>query len=274
LQDLLRRHLQEKGLSVTALNNFIKNPWDYFYRNVLRVPEVQSLSLLYGTTVHAVLEKITKYHTANQTLPGFNEVNKWLDSELSKLPITVTEFADLKKKGQEMLVIYLPHLAGSLGASHYEELSIDVNLKITFADCPEIRLTGKLDRIDLDKEGQVLRVVDYKTGKAKSRNEIEGKTVANDAGYRRQLAFYALLLKLHDDERYLTNIGTLSFVEADSKGRIHEETYESTSAELEELIKEIEKAVQSIWSGEFLTDRQSLLDSEYADIGQIFMNGL
>ena len=72
-------------------------------------------------------------------------------------------------------------------------------------ELPEVILTGKFDRLDLDENGFVTRVVDYKTGKPKSRKVIEGETKDADGAYKRQLTFYALILKLYNDERYQCN---------------------------------------------------------------------
>jgi hypothetical protein len=81
---------------------------------------------------------------------------------------------------------------------------------------------------------------------------IEGNTKDSDGGYKRQLVFYALLLSLHDDERYLCREGKLSFVESDSKGGIKEETFVVTDVEIEELKQMIITATKEIIIGEFL----------------------
>jgi hypothetical protein len=57
----------------------------------------------------------------------------------------------------------------------------------------DIPISGKLDRLDKKADGTVT-VIDYKTGKAKSENEIRGLTQSSDGGYYRQLVFYKLLL--------------------------------------------------------------------------------
>jgi len=123
-------------------------------------------------------------------------------------------------------------------------------------------LTGKLDRIDITN-GKAFRVVDYKTGKPKSRNVIEGNTKGSDGGYKRQLVFYALLLSLHDDERYQCRTGVLSFVEPDTKGMIKEESFMVTDQEIEDLKQEIIASTQAIISGEFLAQPCEETDSEY-----------
>jgi RecB family exonuclease len=128
-------------------------------------------------------------------------------------------------------------------------------------------VTGNLDRIDIGDDGRVIRVLDYKTGKPKSRNVIEGNTKDSDGGYKRQLVFYALLLSLHDDERYMTRTGTLSFVEPE-KGKIKEETFTITEAEVEELKQTIITATKEIISGEFLGSVCEEGESDYVDLAK------
>ena len=67
--ETLIKLLTERGFSATSLNNYLGNPWDYLYRNVLRVPEVQPLHMLFGTVVHNILEKITGAHSKDATWP-------------------------------------------------------------------------------------------------------------------------------------------------------------------------------------------------------------
>ncbi len=95
-------------------------------------------------------------------------------------------------------------------------------------------------------------MVDYKTGNPKTRNVIEGNTKDSDGGYKRQLTFYALLLSLYDDERYRCREGVLSFVQADTHGKIHEEIFSISDEEIEELRREILVATKEIISGAFL----------------------
>jgi RecB family exonuclease len=272
LADIIRpfilRVLTDRGLSATALNNAIKNPWDFLYRNVIRLPEVQTASLQFGTAIHGVLEYCTKANTQKSALPSFTEIKNRLEFELGKLPLSTVEFTNLLAKGLELLAVYVPHLESSLPAATKEELSIRVSLPLSLSELPELTLTGKLDRIDIGADGLAVRVVDYKTGKPKTRNEIEGKTAKADASYRRQLSFYSLLLHLHGDDRYMTETGVLSFVEADGKGRIHEEVFDSGEDERQALITEITEVVASLIRGDFLADETLLAESEYAHLGQ------
>lgn len=259
---LLTHLLAERGFSATSLNNYLRSPWDYFYRNVLRIPETQAVHMQFGTAVHNTLEYTTAFHTKNKTLPPPAKIKKKFEQELRRLPIGVTEYTRLHEKGFSALLAYVEHLENELPEETKEELKLRVHLETGIPEIPEVLLTGKLDRIDVGN-GRAIRVVDYKTGKPKSRNVIEGNTKGSDGGYKRQLVFYALLLSLYDDSRYQCKTGVLSFVEPDVKGVIKEETFTITEQEIEDLKQEIIASTQAIITGEFLSQECDDTVSEY-----------
>lgn len=246
--------LQERGFSATSLNNYLRSPWDYFYRNVLRIPETQPVHMQYGTAVHNTLEYITRHNTKEGSLPNGTAVKYKLEQELNRLPLATEEYVRLLEKGLEEITVYIEHLREILPKSTKEELKLRVLLETGIPELPELPLTGKLDRIDLSNDGEALRVVDYKTGKPKSRNVIEGNTKDSDGGYKRQLVFYALLLSLHDDERYKCREGVLSFVQPDSKGKVKEEVFSISNEEIEDLKESIISAAKEITIGSFLKE--------------------
>lgn len=266
--ELLIKLLGQRGFSATSLNNYLSNPWHYLYRNILRIPEIQPLHMQFGTVVHNVLQQVTASHTKHQKWPTDTKVKEWLEVQLRNLPVSQTEYVQLHEKGMKIIFSYLTHLMQSMNASTKEEVSIKVTLETGLKELPEIPLTGKLDRIDFDEEGLAVRVVDYKTGKPKTRNFIEGKTADADGGYKRQLVFYALLLSLYDDERYLCRQGTLSFVEPTISGVIKEESFEITDEEVEALKSEIITAVRDIIKGDFLSDASLAEASDYASLAR------
>lgn len=265
LSHVIKEVLTKRGFSATSYNNYHANPWDYIYRNVLRVPEVQTTPLQFGTIMHSVLEYITRNHTkTGEFLPDV-EIIAALTNALKKLPLSNDEYARLHEQGMENIFVYLEHCKQTLPKHTKEEFSVQVTLETNLPDFPEVILKGNLDRLDLTNEGKVFRVVDYKTGKPKTRNEIEGKTKNSDGNYKRQLVFYALLLALYDDERYLCRTGVLSFVQPDSKGRVHEEVFEITDEEINDLKKEIISAVEALITGKCLT-LDALKESKYTHL--------
>ena len=265
-KDFLTKLVQERGFSATSFNNYCNSPWDYFYRNLLRIPEVQPEYLLYGTALHNVMEYTTAQHTKEGKLPALSAVSNVLKRELGKLPITEAAFARLHEKGLASLTIYLEHIAAALPKETKEEFRLRVILPTGLPELPEIPLSGMLDRLDLDEAGRVVQVVDYKTGKPKTRNAIEGNTASSDGAYKRQLVFYALLLSLLEDERYECRDCVLSFIEPDSKGRIHEELFAITDEEITNLKADLITAIKNLITGEFLNEACDPGVSDYCEL--------
>ncbi len=262
--DFILQSLSTKGFSATSFNNCMANPWDYVYRNVLRVPEVQATHLLFGTAIHAVLESATKYHTLHGVFPNATVIKNKLERALSRLPFSTNEFVRHLELGLTMLYPYLDHVAQTVPAKTVEELSIKVLLPTGIPALPLLPLTGNLDRLDIGTDGRAYRVVDYKTGKPKTRNDIEGKTASSDGAYKRQLVFYTLLLSLYDDDRYRTNAGVLSFVQSAAKGVVKEEVFTIDGGEVEALRLQIIETVGMLLRGDFLSDRTLATESKYA----------
>lgn len=250
--ELVATLFAERGFSATSFNNYLRSPWEYYFKNLVRVPEVQPPHMQFGTAVHAVLQRVTAEHTKHGAVPTDAQILTWLEEALLRLPLTATEYARQHEKAMTALLQYVAAIAPTLPARTKEELSITVALPPRAPEHPPIVLKGTLDRLDFDEAGQVVRVVDYKTGKAKSRNVIEGKTQAADGAYKRQLVFYALLLELYDDERYRCRTGVLSFVESATAGALKEELFTVTDEEIAELTEELYAAAEALQSGSWV----------------------
>lgn len=258
--------LSERGLSATSFNNYQKNFWTYFYRNIVRIPEVAPLHMQFGTAVHNVLEKVVAMYDSTKKSPSDTLIKELIDQSLSTLPVTTEEFTQLHEKAFTALCQYIPPMIDLLSTAQHSqvELSVRVLLPVADSSLAELPLTGKIDRIDYRPDGSILRVVDYKTGKPKTRNTIIGNTKAGDASYLQQLRFYALLLSLRGEHHEEIDY-TLSFVEPGTNGRIVEESFRVTEEEINSLQKEIEDFVGSISRGDVFRTACNPDECDYCD---------
>ncbi|MEK7584950.1 MAG: PD-(D/E)XK nuclease family protein, partial [Patescibacteria group bacterium] len=118
---------------------------------------------------------------------------------------------------------------------------------------PDLKLTGQIDKIEfLTASESAVNVVDYKTGKPKSRREILGQNKNASGDYGRQLVFYKLLLDRYAGGKYRVMTGELDFIEPDEKGEYRKEKFELDDAMVQDLIKTIERVAGEIRSLKFL----------------------
>ena len=130
--------------------------------------------------------------------------------------LSANDFKDSFKKGQKLLSAYYKFHAGSFRRPLFTEKFFGYGFSKIYLD--DIPLVGKVDKIEfVDEEKKQVKVVDYKTGKHRSRNDIEGLTANSDGGYKRQLVFYKLLADLDRNFNLRVVETELDFVEPDEK---------------------------------------------------------
>lgn len=265
--EVLTTLLATRGMTVTALNNYKKSPWDFVYRNLLRYPEIQSPTLLYGTAVHNVLDALVRARETEGEWPAVGVIEEWLRRELQQAPLTPTEYATLHERGLAALVRYYEHLRLVVPAGAVTEYGVRAAWRTDVAALPEITLSGKLDRIDLTADRtQATQVVDYKTGAHRSRRAMLGHTKSGDKSYYRQLVFYSFLLDCYGEPRYQTRTGSISFVEPNKRGEIRGEQFTVSEDDLEELQADLRALVHDVTSGAILEVPCDPAQSRYCEL--------
>lgn len=240
-------------LSVSALNNYLECPWKYFYRNLLRIPSVPERHQLYGTAMHNAVDDLFKAIKNRGADEKFllNSYKRYLGN----LGLSLKEEKEFWQKGKKALSGWFKWAKPGFGRPVISEFATTVSLG-------SIVLSGKLDKIEF-LSGSGVAVTDFKTGKQRSRNEIEGQTKNSDGNMKRQLVFYKLLLDLHDKGKWHMEKGIIEFLEPDERGKYRKEEFEISDKEVEELKKTIEKAADEITTLSFWSKTCGIKDCEY-----------
>ncbi|MCD5384471.1 MAG: ATP-dependent helicase [Candidatus Pacebacteria bacterium] len=258
-KDFLNGLFIDFGLSVTALNNYLACPWQYFYRNLVRIPEPPSKHLAFGNAVHGALQYYFEHSNfKSKKQQGLPLLLKEFERVLGKQPLASAELAESLEKGREALTAWHEEYYGKWKMNTVSELDLKVYLG-------EVLLRGKLDKLELGEgEGDRVTVVDYKTGKQRSRNDILGKTKSSNGDYYRQLVFYKLMLELHNEQVrstgkgrvYEMGEGVIDFIQPDPKsGKLRKEVFVIESGEVEELKDEISRVASEILNLNFWNER-------------------
>lgn len=249
-KDFLNRVFREQGLSVTALNNYLSCPWKFFFENLIRIPKAPNKFQRYGISIHAALFFYFEKYRKGQN-PKVEDTIKVFEDSLRKNTSDNKEFKELFKKGQKALRGYLKERSDFQREilNEYEIVGVYMNVP----NNERVLLKGKLDKILL-REGNKVAVLDYKTGKPKSRNFIEGKTKTSNGDYKRQLVFYKLLLDQYKKDNLRMEEGIIEFVEPDKKGKYRRESFEVEEEEVFDLKRTIENATKDIINLSFWKD--------------------
>tara|TARA_B100000745_G_C20154816_1_gene395722 strand:+ start:4199 stop:7117 length:2919 start_codon:yes stop_codon:yes gene_type:complete len=242
----IKDRLLESGMSATAYGNYKASPWKYFFRNLLRLPEGKTLPLIYGSAVHAALEEAGKQFFVKGEF-DIKEVEKLFEEKMQSSDLTEKERKEYTPIGKKVLAEYLAQ--AKLPKEGKTEFSVSAPFEIPGVGTLTIR--GNLDRLDI-VDGSSVRVIDYKTGKPKSENEIKGLTANGDPSYYVQLMFYALLLKHDPSHSYQMKEGVLEFVEPNATGKYVSRSFAIDEQELSEFEEEFKKDLADIASGAFL----------------------
>lgn len=235
--EYLRKLFLEQGMNVTALNNYIVCPWQYFFENLIRIPHAPEKHQMYGIAVHAALrEEIEKIRKGEK--PSKQYLLDAFERNLARQPLSTDEFDESKKKGLASLAGYFDEHKNEWDVEMIPELSI-AGVSIELGNGENLLLRGQIDRLDID--GSRATVVDYKTGAVKSRKDILGETKSSEGSIKRQLDFYRLLLDLHDDGKYVMEQGRIEFIEPNPSGQYKSESFEITAEDrknIENLVRE------------------------------------
>ncbi len=252
---------RHRGLSVSALNNYMDCPWKYFFRNLLLLPDVKSTPMIFGSSIH---EALNSYLRARETKPvGEEFVVEEYKKSLGSQPLSERELLELTEKGTRVIRDFYREKASKWKKGMLSELNIR---GIRFTE--HIFLNGKIDMIErLDAKGNVA-VYDFKTGKPKSRAYIEGDIKSGNGDYKRQLVFYKILLDRFKEGRLKMTMqeGVIEFVEKNDKGAYQTERFAITDEETKELEKLIVKVSNEILDLNFLNETCDDKDCDYCKL--------
>jgi DNA helicase-2/ATP-dependent DNA helicase PcrA len=258
----IRELFLRNGLSVTALNNYLDCPWRYFYTNLLRIPKAKEPVQLYGTAVHEALRDF--FANMGEGMPSKEFLLQAFTKYLGEQPLVASEHANALARGKAALAGYWERYHRTWRTNVLTEFNI-TGVFLT----PDIRLTGKIDKLEFLGSGAEVNVVDYKTGRPKSRRDIEGETASSRGDIKRQLVFYNLLLNLHEDRKYRMVSGEIDFVQPDEKGRYHMESFTVTPEEISELEALAKRVAGEILSLAFWDRRCEKKDCEFCALREM-----
>ncbi|HEV9037496.1 MAG TPA: PD-(D/E)XK nuclease family protein, partial [Puia sp.] len=250
--EFVDRMLEKFVMNVTALNNYLKCPLEFYYRNLLRIPSPKNEATEFGSAVHFALQRLfekMKEHPSERW-PAVEEVLddfQWYMRRHREI-FTKEAFARRMEYGLEVLTNYYnKYLPG-----WNKIVAVERNIRnVTVRGVP---LKGKLDKLEF--HGKEVNVVDYKTGdvdKAKEKLSGPGEKDPNGGDYWRQAVFYKLLVDGYEQKDWRVVSTEFDFVEPDKKKEYRKAKIMIGEEDTTTVTQQIVRTWQSIRNREFYT---------------------
>ena len=248
--DFINRVLEKFQMNVTALNNYLNCPLEFYFKNLIRIPSPKNENTEFGSAVHDALEKL--FRTMQDNNNQFPEVGFFVASFEAYMfrhreSFTKAQFNRRLEYGRLVLPAYYEKYLPSWNRI----VSIERNINnISIGGVP---VKGKLDKLEFD--GKQVNVVDYKTGnpdnaipKTKGPNE----RVPNGGDYWRQAVFYKLLVDRTQRDWQVVST-EFDFVELDNKKNYKKEKIYITPQDEAIVTKQIKDVWTKIQNHDFYT---------------------
>lgn len=230
LKALLAERVQHYQLSPTHLNSFTDmeygGPHAFFLRTLLRFPQAPSLSGQFGNAIHETLEWFQR-QINDERVPTHEQAINYFRVRLQAKKLTAEQTKLEIERGEKALSAYL----AKRGTTFRPGDTAEHNFRHEAAFLDNVHLSGKIDRMEIDRQAKTITVVDYKTGKSYAKWESKPSLHK----YRQQLYCYKLLIELSRSYAgYKVTSGRLEFIEPDNHDCINSLELRFADDELED----------------------------------------
>ena len=251
-EEFIGRVLDKFTMNVTALNNYLKCPLEFYFRNLIRIPSPKNEATEFGSAVHHALEKLFRkmQDSGKDRFPAKEEFIadfEWY-MRRHRESFTKEQFARRLEYGQEVLANYYEKYIGGFN----KIVAIERNIRnVVIHNVP---LKGKLDKLEFD--GKSVNVVDYKTGdpdKAIPKTKGPSEKEPNGGDYWRQAVFYKILVDHYEQKDWKAVSTEFDFIEPDKKKNYRKEKLVIRPEDITTVMQQISSTWEKIQNREFYT---------------------
>ena len=242
--------LERFVMNVTALNNYLKCPLEFYFKNLIRIPSPKNEATEFGSSVHYALEQLfRKMQNDKSVFPAKEEFIKdftWY-MHRHRESFTREQFARRLEYGEDVLSNYYEKYLHNWNKIVALERSIK-NVVVN-----GVPLKGKLDKLEFN--GKEVNVVDYKTGdpdKAKEKLKPPQEKIPNGGDYWRQAVFYKILLD-NNNRDWIAVSSEFDFIEPDKKKNYHKEKIFINPEDITTVKQQIKTVWDKIQQHDFYT---------------------
>jgi DNA helicase-2/ATP-dependent DNA helicase PcrA len=250
-EDFVGPLLDKFVMNVTALNNYLKCPLDFYFNNLVRVPSGKSEATEFGSAIHFALQRLfEKMQQNNNTFPSYQEFIGDFDWYMHRHreSFTKEQFARRIEYGNEVLTNYYNKYIDSWN----KIVVVERNIKNVVVN--GVPLKGKLDKLEF--KGKLVNVVDYKSGDVyKALQKLKGPNEKEPDGgsYWRQAVFYKILVDNLGRTKWKAVSTEFDFIEPDKKKTYRKEKVIITHEDVGIVTAQITEVWEKIQNREFYT---------------------
>ena len=250
--DFIDGLLSKFDMNVTALNNYLKCPLQFYYNNLIRIPSGKNEATEFGSAVHYAIERLfkkmqdggqEKFGSKDELMADF----EWY-MRRHRENFTQESFARRMEYGEEVLSNYYNKYINSW----VKVVAIERNIKGVVVD--GVPLKGKMDKLEFD--GKNINVVDYKTGDIdKALPSLKGPNDKKPEGgnYWRQAVFYKILIDNYTLKDWKVISTEFDFIEPDKKKEYRKEKIIITPEDTNVVREQIADTWDKIQAKDFYT---------------------
>ena len=250
--DFIDGLLSKFDMNVTALNNYLKCPLQFYYNNLIRIPSGKNEATEFGSAVHYAIERLfkkmqdggqEKFGSKDELMADF----EWY-MRRHRENFTQESFARRMEYGEEVLSNYYNKYINSW----VKVVAIERNIKGVVVD--GVPLKGKMDKLEFD--GKNINVVDYKTGDIdKALPSLKGPNDKKPEGgnYWRQAVFYKILIDNYTLKDWKVISTEFDFIEPDKKKEYRKEKIIITPEDTNLVREQIADTWDKIQAKDFYT---------------------
>ena len=246
------RMLEKFVMNVTALNNYLKCPLEFYYKNLIRIPSPKNEATEFGSAVHFALQRLfekMKAH-AEEQFPSRDEMLRDFEWYMRRHRESFTReaFGRRMEYGLQVLTDYYNKYI------HQWNKIVAVERNIRNVVVKGVPLKGKLDKLEFS--GKEVTVVDYKTGDIeKARDKLASPTDKQPEGgdYWRQAVFYKILVDHYEQKDWKVTHTEFDFVEPDKKKEYRKVKIQISPEDINTVSRQILESWEKIQKREFYT---------------------
>ena len=251
-ENFINNILEKFVMNVTALNNYLKCPLEFYFKNLIRIPSPKNESTEFGSAIHYALQKFFEKMQSDPKQQFPSKQNMINDFEWymhrHRESFIKESFNRRMEYGLEVLNNYYEKYIYTWN----KIVAVERNIRNVVVK--NVPIKGKLDKLEFN--GKEVNVVDYKTGdieKAKEKLLAPNDKFPNGGDYWRQAVFYKILVDNYNQKDWKVVSTEFDFIEPDKKKEYKKIKLEILHEDITTVTHQITDSWQKIQNREFYT---------------------